>query len=325
MEYYYEQEATMFTFYRIPKLLFTDPRYKPLSTDAKLLYGLMLDRMGLSLKNRKQDAQGRTYIFFRQSEAMELLNIKKDKAIRLYRELEEAELIERKRQGFTHPDIIYVGRLTPIPTPKTTAEAADMPHQQDSFPQSEAVPPYEVGKTDFWQSEKTSSGTLKNRHTEVDISDTYHNDIYSIEKEGVDLSIYRNGTPGTYEPTQTEDSPPPFGIEVARRVFKSNIDYDNLHALKYPGYYEPSTVDELLNLMVDEFTSTKPTIRAAGVDRPREDFRHRLVTVDTDSILRILYKLENRDPADRRIINRRAYLITMLYNHQSIDPTPYED
>lgn len=335
MEYYYGEEAKMFTFYRIPKLLFTDPRYKPLSTDAKLLYGLMLDRMGLSVMNRKQDAQGRTYIFFRQSEAMELLNIKKDKVIKLYRELEEAQLIERRRQGFTHPDIIYVGRLTPIPTPGTAApadEATEPSPQEASFPQSEefstipeAMPPYEVGKTDFWQSEKPTSETLKNRLQEVGFSHPYHSNIYSNENQGVDLSIYRNEAAQTHDPTQTEDSPPPFEIEATKRIFKANIDYDNLHAMKYPGIYEPSRVEELLNLMVDEFTSHKSTVRAAGVDRPREEFRRRLLTVDTDSILRILYKLENRDPADRRIINRRAYLITMLYNHASIDPTPYED
>lgn len=335
MEYYYEQEAEMFTFYRIPKLLFTDPRYKPLSTDAKLLYGLMLDRMGLSLKNHKQDAQGRTYIFFRQEEAAELLGIGKNKTTKLYRELEQADLIERKRQGLTHPDIIYVGRLTAIPAPSTAAKPAEPVPQQGSFPQSEEfstlpepLSPPESRFSGFRNAEKWDSGTPKNGILKADKSGLYLSNTYSNDtKEERDLSIYQGEATQTHEPTPKEGaSPPPYGIEVAKRIFKANIDYTGLYTMKYPGvFYMPSTIDEILNLMVDEFTSSKPTIRAAGVDRPREDFRHRLVTMDADSVLRILYKLENRDPADRPIINRRAYLITMLYNHQSIDPTPYED
>ena len=116
MDYYYGQEAEMFTFFRMPKLLFSDPRYKSLPTDAKLLYGLMIDRMELSLKNGWQDAEGKTYIYMRQEEAMEILNIKGTATIvRLYKALETVGLLERKRQGLGHPDRLYVGRLTPPP------------------------------------------------------------------------------------------------------------------------------------------------------------------------------------------------------------------
>lgn len=50
-EYYYGHEADQYTFYRLPKAMFTDRRYKRLSDSAKILYGMMLDRMGLSIKN----------------------------------------------------------------------------------------------------------------------------------------------------------------------------------------------------------------------------------------------------------------------------------
>ena len=49
MDYFYGHEANQFTFFRIPKLLFSDERFIGLSSDAKILYGLMLDRMGLSV------------------------------------------------------------------------------------------------------------------------------------------------------------------------------------------------------------------------------------------------------------------------------------
>ena len=50
-DYYYGKEADQFSFYRIPRLLIKDERFKGLSNDAKLLYGLMLDRLALSIKN----------------------------------------------------------------------------------------------------------------------------------------------------------------------------------------------------------------------------------------------------------------------------------
>ena len=49
-KYFYGTEADQFSFYRIPKALFTNECFKDLSSDAKILYGLMLDRMSLSLR-----------------------------------------------------------------------------------------------------------------------------------------------------------------------------------------------------------------------------------------------------------------------------------
>ena len=61
-DYYYGIEAEQFSFYRVPRLLIKDERFKELSSDAKLLYGLMLDRMSLSIKNGWFDEQNRAYI-----------------------------------------------------------------------------------------------------------------------------------------------------------------------------------------------------------------------------------------------------------------------
>ena len=60
-DYFYGSQAEQFSFYRIPKVLFTDPQFKPLSTDAKVLYGILLDRMSLSVKNHWLDEQSRVY------------------------------------------------------------------------------------------------------------------------------------------------------------------------------------------------------------------------------------------------------------------------
>lgn len=108
-EYFYGAQAEQFSFYRIPKALFTEPNFRELSTDAKVLYGILLDRMSLSLKNQWLDAQNKVYIIFTVEESMDALNCANQKATRLMVELEkQAGLIERKRQGLGRPNLIYV-------------------------------------------------------------------------------------------------------------------------------------------------------------------------------------------------------------------------
>ena len=108
-EYFYGAQAEQFSFYRIPKALFTEPNFRELSTDPKVLYGILLDRMSLSLKNQWLDAQNKVYIIFTVEEIMDALNCANQKATRLMVELEkQAGLIERKRQGLGRPNLIYV-------------------------------------------------------------------------------------------------------------------------------------------------------------------------------------------------------------------------
>lgn len=70
-DYFYGQSGEMFSYFRVPKILFRDIKFKDLSTDAKTLYGILLDRMGLSVKNGWLDEQGRVYIIFPVQEVME--------------------------------------------------------------------------------------------------------------------------------------------------------------------------------------------------------------------------------------------------------------
>ena len=108
-DYFYGQQSDLFTFYRVPKVLFTNERFWNISADAKMLYGILLDRMSLSAKNGWIDKNGRVYIIFTIDEAKMALNCAEQKAIKLLSELEKkAGLIERKRQGLGKPNLIYV-------------------------------------------------------------------------------------------------------------------------------------------------------------------------------------------------------------------------
>ena len=109
--YFTAADACAFTFYRIPKALITDERFRAVSTDAKLLYGLLLDRMGLSERNSWLDGLGRVYLYYTVAAVREDLCCGKEKACKLFAELEHADLIERKRQGQGRPARIYVKRF----------------------------------------------------------------------------------------------------------------------------------------------------------------------------------------------------------------------
>ena len=109
--YFRAYESEQFSFYRIPKVLFTDAYFKELSTEAKVLYGLMLDRMALSERNQWFDESGRVYIIFTVEEVMSCMNCGRDKSVKVLSELDARNgigLIERIRRGLGQPDIIYV-------------------------------------------------------------------------------------------------------------------------------------------------------------------------------------------------------------------------
>ena len=108
-EYFYGIQADQFTFYRVPKLFFMQEEYRCMTTDDKLLYGMLLDRMNLSAKNGWQDQQGRVYIIYPIEEIMADMGCADNKATKLLDDLEKRYgLIERKRQGLGKPNLIYV-------------------------------------------------------------------------------------------------------------------------------------------------------------------------------------------------------------------------
>ena len=108
LDYFYGQVGELFSFYRIPKALFLESRFQNLSTDAKTLYGILLDRMSLSAKNGWLDEQGRVFIIFTIEDVKRALCCADNKATKLLRELEEFGLIERKRRGLGRPSLVYV-------------------------------------------------------------------------------------------------------------------------------------------------------------------------------------------------------------------------
>ena len=111
-DYFYTEQSENYTFYRIPKVLFTDDIFKDLTTDAKVLYGLLLDRISLSRENGWIDDAGRVYIYYTIKGVKKSMRCANTKACGLLKELNEFGLIERKKQGQGKPSIIYVKDFT---------------------------------------------------------------------------------------------------------------------------------------------------------------------------------------------------------------------
>lgn len=106
--YYYKNEADRFSFIRIPKLMMTEELFASLSLQSKILYGLLLDRMGIAKKNNWIDEENKVYVIYQISEIMEDMSVSKSKAIKCLSELEQIGLVEKKQRGLGLPSLIYV-------------------------------------------------------------------------------------------------------------------------------------------------------------------------------------------------------------------------
>ena len=161
-DYFHGYESEQFAFYRIPKVLFTDDYFRNLSSDAKVLYGLMLDRMALSMKNRWIDEENRVYIIFSLEQVMMYMNCGRDKGMKTLAELDTKKgigLIERVKQGFGKPDVIYVKSFVMKEKPEPVPEPEPEAFETEGEGLSSAV----VGKTDLTRSIKPTYRGRKNR------------------------------------------------------------------------------------------------------------------------------------------------------------------
>lgn len=173
LDYYYGIEAEQFSFYRVPRLLIKDERFKKLSSDAKLLYGLMLDRMSLSMKNEWFDEDNRAYIIYTIDSIMEDLGCGKEKAVKVLAELDSVKgigLVEKVRRGLGKPDIIYVKNFASLAEnvdEKSLETLIKSQKSENQTSRSRKIKLLEVRKSNFKKSENQTSGSRKIRPLEV--------------------------------------------------------------------------------------------------------------------------------------------------------------
>ena len=190
-DYFRSDNSEQFRFYRVPKILFTDKRFKSISPSAKLLYGLMLDRVSLSRKNGWIDELGRVYIIFTIQEMKELMSFSNNALYRALKELDAEEgigLIERKRQGFTKPNVIYVKNFSSMSEKKGNYPLQDdvLNRKNQGFSERENM---------YFQNEKSRFLKMENQEfskRETNDTDTSDTDDLTDQSERYTFGMFRN-------------------------------------------------------------------------------------------------------------------------------------
>lgn len=289
-DYYYGMEADQFQFYRIPKVLIKDERFRGISCEAKMAYGLMLDRMSLSMKNQWFDEQNRVYIIYKLSELMDDLCCGKDKAVNIMAELEQkVGLIERVKRGLGRPDIIYVKNFTKYINDFQTSEKANTQVQNQSA---------ELYKTELLCSEKQTSVIRDNSVLDVDFSGPKKNEvIHNNINNNQSINQSKNGVMDGIDAIALE------------KYIKKIMDYENL--ISEDSGCPDVVVEEMYQLVFDICYQQKGYVRVNGNDMPIETVKSRFMKLTRSNVE---YVIDNILNTTTKIKNMRAYMITALYN-----------
>ena len=287
--FHYGGEAESYTFYRIPKILFTEEVFDHLSVDAKLLYGLLLDRMQLSLKNGWLDDEGKVFIYYTVENIMEALTCGNKKAGSLLAELDDKRgigLITRVRQGLGKPDRIYVHKCVTPEMLKGHFQTC-----QNDTSGSVASTPLEMSKE---HTNKTDTNYIHNNQTEFSDTDLIHpgnrgpNNRYAVDRGMESWTIdERDGY---------------------RKYF---LESCSIEVLKEDRPYDRDMLEEMLELLVEVCSSTQKTVRISGDEKPIQVVKSRLMKLNEEHIQ---YVLDCFRENTTKVRNIKQYLLASLYN-----------
>ena len=348
-DYYHGYESEQFAFYRIPKVLFTDDYFKELSCDAKVLYGLMLDRMSLSVKNRWIDEKDRVYIIFTLEQVMQYMNCGRDKGMKTLAELDTKKgigLIERIKQGFGKPDIIYVKSFLIKENTISGHKAEDTKNPENGHQEVQIVNdevsslekttysgrknrplevekndllelekttypgrknrPIEVGKTDLLRSEEQTYGSRENRLVKVGKSNSNYTNINNTNINQINLS---SDEPGSQKEDKIDEMEI---IQIYTDIVKTNIDYEILIQDCESG--DRAYIDEIVDLLVETISIKRKTIVIGGAEYPYQFVKNKLLKVN---YFHIQYVIGCLHDTTTKVRNVKAYLLTCLFNAPS--------
>lgn len=345
-DFFRGMEAEQYSFYRVPKMLFTAECFRPLSCEAKVLYGLLLDRMSLSIKNRWLDEENRVYIVFKIDEIVELMNCGTQKAVKLLKELDADKgigLIEKKRSGLGKPNVIYVKNFIIRQTEDNVEKESSDKHadiqncenqnsgvmestsleKEDSKeyrPKSENTEIPDCQTPQNHNCENQNSGMvnitiqelLKSKSNNTDINNTEFNEN---KYSDTDLKETESDIQKDIHPIRSYPSIPEGRVDVmdrmeaCRDVIRENISYS---CFEDERYHRRQEVDELIELMIEVLMMPDDAVlRIAGEDKPAAIVKSRFMKLNQGHMEYIMSSLTANT---KKIGNIRAYLLTVLYN-----------
>ncbi|MFR4172294.1 MAG: DUF6017 domain-containing protein [Lachnospiraceae bacterium] len=313
-DYYYGVEAEQYSFYRVPRLLIKDERFKGLSSDAKLLYGLMLDRMSLSMKNGWFDEKNRAYIIYTLDNVMEDLGCAKATCVKVMKELDSDNgigLIEKKRRGLGKPDIIYVKNFASMenteehPTDTDVSmETQDMNFKKfnNNTSRSSEIELQEVQDVDLQRFKKTTSGGSKAVPAEVQKTAPIYTDY-----NHTDLSYIDPINQLSHESEEQKDV-----IESSNtylEIIKENIEYEE--HMKYSDWQDKCLYEELYQVICEIVCVKHKSVKIGGSDYPYELVKSTFLKLNSSHLEYVIACMHRTTTL---ITNIKAYMITALYN-----------
>lgn len=313
-DYFRGMEAEQYSFYRVPKVLFTAECFKSLSCEAKVLYGLMLDRMSLSIKNRWFDEEDRVYIIFTVEEIAELLNCGTQKAVKLMKELDDNQgigLIEKKRLGLGKPNVIYVKnfilkeKCSPEQRGKAPENLGNTQNSENHNSRIVKTTNQELPESQFKNDENHTSRIVEITTQEVPNSQSNNTDINNTDFNETDsIQSYLSPSAGEVRPVGEDVIE---RMETYRALIQENIDYEC-----FLDRREKEDVDELIELMVEILMMPDDSVvRIGGADKPVSVVKSRFLKLTYSHIEYVLFSLHRNTS---KVANIKAYLLTTLYN-----------
>ena len=307
VNYFYGTEADQFSFYRIPKALFTDSYFKDLSSDAKILYGLMLDRMSLSIKNQWFDEKNRAYIYFSIEDIMELLNCGRNKAIKSMQELDDETgigLIEKRRQGFGKVNIIYVKTFMLEKTEeKSLEEELEKFKKQTSEKNEEST---EVYNSNFMKSQNQTSRSLENKLQEVYISNPNYTNLSDTE-----MNYNKSNQIVSADENRSDGDNPTEEYQAYENLVKETVDYESLEVTHHDDMRQ---VDEIVNLIIETVMCKNDKILIASNWYPASLVKKKFLMLTYSHIEYVLHCMSGNTS---KVKNIKKYLLAALFNAPS--------
>ncbi len=314
-EYHYGNEAQQYTFYRVPKVLIKDKFFKNVSCEAKLLYGFMLDRLSLSLKNDWKDRSNKVFIYYTFEDIQEDLNCAHGKSAKLLSELDNIGLIERVKQGQGRPTKIYVKKfIVPIQNFGKIAENQDFRKKEMQTSDFEKSRLPITGSQDFRREEIQTSDFEKSRLPitgSADFPKSESNYTYKNKTDLIDNNIsqssqsVKQNTDGQ-DKDRTDDITQK--IEAYTELIKDNISYSDLAVSRK---FDIRLINEFIGIMVDVILTVGKYVRINGEDKPRELVKHNFLKLDYGDMEHAIDQFKS---VTERISKKKQYIISLLYN-----------
>ena len=289
LSYFYGKEADQYSFYKIPKLLFTDEHFKKVSVEAKVLYGLMLDRMSLSVKNQWLDGEGRAYIYYSLEDIMDALGCSNKKAITIMKELDAEAgigLIEKKRQGQGKPTMIYVKQFVIQDVQECKNYTSE---EKPTIPEVKKLHVLKC-KNDTSRSEEITCLEVKKIHTNK-------NNINNTELSNTESNLILSENDGMGSE-----------VEAYTELIKENLEWD-LFREYYP--YEQELLDGIFDLILETVLCKSESIVIASNRYPTAVVKSKFLKLNSSHIE---YVIDCFKANTTKVHNIKKYLLAALYN-----------